>query len=235
MIISIFLSIPLFKIIYNNIHKKSIIAITIVDLVYSDCIFFIFCYCLIFVIAVSACLVSETTSLSFSLALILSLASYFALCNILWSLAITGILRFTSIIKKSEQAGIQCLGPDYIAVWKIRMISIAATSILILSGHFFFNTFPAIFYTLCNEETTAKMYKLYWIPIILAMLANAVPKVYTSYFLTRQLFSGIPDRYVLSLEISLSLPFLIFLTFAFQFTSRIYRLLYFDPLLVMFG
>jgi hypothetical protein len=75
----------------------------------------------------------------------------------LWSLAITGILRFISIIKNLEQAGIQCPGPDYIAIWKIRMISIAATSILILSGHLFFNTLPAIFYTLCNEETTAKM------------------------------------------------------------------------------
>ena len=240
MVTCILISIPLFKIIRNNIHNKPVVATTILDLAYSDCIFFLFWYCLIFVLGVSACLLSETTSLTFTSSLIFSVASYFLLCNSLWSLTITGILRFVSILKKSEQAGIQSLGYDFVAIWKIRLISISLTSCLILSGHFIFNTLPAFFYTLHYEETTVVSHKptaankIYWIPIILVTLANAVPKIYTTLLASRLLL-GNPEKYALSLETSLSFPFLISVAFAFQFTSRMNRLLYYDPLLVMFG
>ena len=168
------------------------------------------------------------------------MASYFALCNSLWSLTIIGILRFISIIKNSEQAGIQSLGPDYVALWKIRFISIAFTSIIVLSGSWFFNVFPAFFYTIYYDETTAQTFKptsynkVYWIPIIMVTLSNAVPKLYT-VFLARTWSTNIPEKYILSLETSLAFPFLILLAAAFQFTTRMNRLLYYDPLLVMFG
>jgi len=239
MVTCILISIPLFKTIYDNIHNKPIVEITVINLAYCDCIFCLLCYCLIFAVGISACLLSETTSLSFSLSVTLSVASYFALCNSLWSLTITGILRFISIIKNSEQAGIQSLGPDYVAVWKIRLISIASTSCLILIGILFSNIFPAFFYTVYHEETTTNIpkpgtFRVYWIPIITVTLANAVPKLYNKFMAKHQL-SGIPEKYALSLETSLSFPFLIFLAVAFQFTTRMNRLLFYDPLLIMFG
>jgi hypothetical protein len=54
-------------------------------------------------------------------------------------------------------------------------------------------------------------------------------------FLARTWFTNTPEKYVLSLETSLAFPFLILLAAAFQFTTRMNRLLYYDPLLVMFG
>jgi hypothetical protein len=183
-------------------------------------------------------LLSETTTLSFSLSLTLGAASFFVFCNSLWSLTITGALRFTSIIKNSEQAGLQRLGPDYIAVWKIRFISVALTSSLILSNYLFFNIFPPFFYTLyykeADPETFRFIYKINWIPIVLVILANAVPKLYTA-FLKRKLFSGNPERYALSLETSLSFPFFILLALVSQFTTRMNRLIFYDPLVIMFG
>jgi hypothetical protein len=53
--------------------------------------------------------------------------------------------------------------------------------------------------------------------------------------MTKHQLSGIPEKYALSLETSLSFPFLIFLAVAFQFTTRMNRLLFYDPLLIMFG
>ena len=237
MLICIVISIPLFKIIYDYIQTKPIVEITIIDLAYSDCLFFLFSFCFIFTIGISACLLSETTYLGFTFALIFSWTSYFALCSSLWSLTITGLLRFISIIKNSEQAGIQILGPDNVGIWKIRWISIVLTSCLLFSGYFFFHTSPSLFYTLYNQEATLKPTihsKVYWIPMITVTLANAVPKLYST-ILKRKLFSSNPERYVLSLETSLSFPFLILLLAAFQFTTRANRLLYYDPLLVMFG
>ena len=232
MAICIVLSIPLCRIIYIHIHKKPLVEITIIDLVYSDCIFLMFWMCIIFAIGVSACLLSETSSLSFSLSLIISLSSFFPLCNCLWSLTISGILRFISIFKNSEQVGIQSLGPDYIAIWKIRLISMALTSSLILIGLLFSNAYPASFYTLYNKETNSEIYKIYWIPVISATLTNTASKLYKT-FLARQLFTDVQEKYAFSLETSLLLPIGLLLSLTTLFTTRMERLLYYDPLLVM--
>jgi hypothetical protein len=238
MVTCISIAIPLFKIIYNNSHNKPIVAITIIDLVYSDCIIFLFCFCFFSAIDVSACLLSETKTLSFSLSLTLGVATAALFGNSLWSLTITGTLRFILIIKNSEQAEIQFQGPDYIAIWKIRLISIVLSSCFILSNHIFFDILPTFFYTLQYEKAIPKtfnsLHKISWIPSVLVILANAVPKLYTA-FLKQHLFSDIPERYALSLEISLSFPVFILVAIASQFTTRINSLIYYDPLLIMLG
>jgi hypothetical protein len=38
---------------------------------------------------------------------------------------VSGIIRFVSIIKLSEEAGLQFFGSDFIAIWKVRFGSIA--------------------------------------------------------------------------------------------------------------
>jgi predicted neutral ceramidase superfamily lipid hydrolase len=116
----IFFSIPLIKIIYDHIHNKPIVSQTVIDLAYSDCILYLFAFDLLFAIALCWTLMSISTDLDFLPSLIFSMSTYFALCNSLWSLTITGILRFISLIKNSESDGIQSLGPDDIAIWKIR-------------------------------------------------------------------------------------------------------------------
>jgi hypothetical protein len=172
--------------------------------------------------------------------LALSGAIYAVISHCLCSLTVTGILRLISIIKNSEQAGIQSLGPDYVAIWKIRLISIASTSSLILIACWVLGTYPPYFNTLYYKEAIFRTYylslisKVYWIPVIMVTLANAVPKLYT-ICLTGHLFSSIPEKYAISLGASLLIPFLILLGAAFQFTTRVTRLEYYDPLLIMFG
>jgi hypothetical protein len=41
-----------------------------------------------------------------------------------FGLLVSGILCFVSILKLSEEAGIQFLGSDFIAIWKVRFGSI---------------------------------------------------------------------------------------------------------------
>ena len=47
-------------------------------------------------------------------------------------LIISGSIQFISIIKISEEAGIQILGPDNVAIWKVRVIVISTSSLLSL-------------------------------------------------------------------------------------------------------
>jgi hypothetical protein len=72
------------------------------------------------------------------------------------------------------------------------------------------------------------------IKVTLVTLANAASKLY-SIFLTPQLFPDNSERYGMYLEIALTVPFLMLLAVAFQFTTRMNRLLYFNPILVMFA
>ena len=47
-------------------------------------------------------------------------------------LIISGSIQFISIIKISEEAGIQILGPDNVAIWKVRVIVISTSSLMSL-------------------------------------------------------------------------------------------------------
>ena len=42
------------------------------------------------------------------------------------------MLRLVSLAKLSEEAGIQCLGPDNVAIWKVRLIIIFTSSLISL-------------------------------------------------------------------------------------------------------
>jgi hypothetical protein len=236
------LSLPLIKIIYDHIHLKPILSQTVIDLCYSDCMIYLYFFNLTFAIGVSSCLASAKITLDFPPALIISVAAYFFLCNSLWYLTISGALRLITIVKNSEQAGIQLFGPDNIAIWKIRWISVVLTSSLLLTGLLYFQSFPSFYYTLSYEKTIdgTDMYKqdpylkVYLIPMFLVVIANGLPKLY-GMVLDKLYFLEHNKKFAVSLESTLIFPFLIGLLILFQFTTRINRLLYYDPLLLIFS
>ena len=236
------LSLPLIKIIYDHIHHKSILSQTVIDLCYSDCMICLYCFNLSFAIGVSLCLASETTTLGFLPSLVISVAAYFFLCNSLWYLTISGVLRLITITKNSEQAGIQIFGPDNVAIWKIRCISLVLSSLLLLTGLLGFQSFPSFYYTLSYEKPIegTDMYKqdpflkVYWIPMFLVVIVNGLTKLY-GMILDKLYFTEHNKKFAISLESTLAFPFLIGLLILFQFTTRIHRLLYYDPLLLIFA
>jgi len=77
--------------------------------------------------------------------------------------------------------------------------------------------------------------KVYWIPMFLVVLANGLPKVY-GMILAKLYFSEHNKKFAVSLESTLTFPFLIGLLILLQFTTtRMHRLLYYDPLLLIFA
>jgi hypothetical protein len=241
-VLCLLLSLLMIKIIYLYIHKKPILSQTVIDLCYSDCVILLYCFNVSFACGVNLCLASTTTTIGFVPSLVISVAAYFFLCNSLWSLSISGVLRLITIVKNSEQAGIQVLGPDNVAIWKIRCISIGLTSSLLLTGILHFQSLPSFFYTLNYVKTIegTELYqqdpfiKVYLIPMFVVIIANGLPKLY-GMILARKYFSEHNQMFAISLENTLAFPFLIGLLVTSQFTTRIHRLLYYDPLLLMFG
>ena len=84
---------------------------------------------------------SMTTSKIFAIAGIK--AVHFSLYSFLSCLIISGLLRLVSLVKLSEEAGLQFFGPDNVAILKIRLIVISTSSLISLalineSGNFEF-------------------------------------------------------------------------------------------------
>jgi len=243
MLLSLAISIPHVTIIYKYIHSRPVIAQTVIDLSYADCILYHFSFNLVYATGIGLCLISDTLTLNFYLALAISVAAFVTLCNCLWTLAITGTLRFISIVKNSEEAGIQMLGPDNIAIWKIRWISVCLTLSIPFMGIIFFQSIPTFFYTIFCEETVQgpelnkqePFNKIYFASTVIATIANGLPKVY-SILLNRKHFADEQNsKFSMSLESSLAFPFLIVLLISMQVKSRIHRLLFFSPITLMFS
>jgi hypothetical protein len=51
-------------------------------------------------------------------------------------------LRLISLVNKSEQSGIQSLGPDNVAIWKIRVFSLSLAITIPLIGLIVFQSIP---------------------------------------------------------------------------------------------
>ena len=73
-------------------------------------------------------IVGFSLSILYTLAVVGSKLVSFSMYSIFTCLVISGSLRLISVVKLSEEAGIQCLGQDGVAIWKVRIVAV------ILSG-----------------------------------------------------------------------------------------------------
>ena len=60
-------------------------------------------------------------------ALVVSKIYLFAFYYIMTCMIFTLSLRLLSVVRLSEEAGIQCLGPDNVAIWKVRYSSLTVS------------------------------------------------------------------------------------------------------------
>jgi hypothetical protein len=211
----------------NHIYKKPPVSSTVIDLAYADCFIFIYMFEIIFGSSIILCITSENLALSFELSLAITVINYFVVSNCQFSLTITGILRFVSLINKSEEIGIQSLGPDYLAIWKIRLMSFGLTLILLLSNIMCFHSIPILFYTLYSPVSLSytSIYEqdpyigIYITPLVLASVANVVPKLY-AIFTTKNFTNQTGEKFVLSLTNVLGFPSIVALIALSQFQDR---------------
>jgi hypothetical protein len=70
-------------------------------------------------------------------------------------LMISGVLRLASVLRLSEEAGIQRLGSDHEAIWKVRLISISLSSIISLLLFHNTSSFESLFNTLAEPANVS--------------------------------------------------------------------------------
>ena len=129
-------------IIHNHIKRKRLIDKTIVDLVYQDCIFYIFCTMISFSAAFIQCLSSADLTIDFWSALVYSVLIYLFIGCLASSTIASSSLRLLTLVKMSEEAGIQVLGSDDRAIRLIRLTSFFTSSGFIFAAIIMLNSFP---------------------------------------------------------------------------------------------
>ena len=139
-----FISTSLTFITYQCISTKKLISLTVIDLIYSDVVIYNNLVCLFSSAAIIHSLIRNThdLALSYELALTYSLAVVFFVTIASVSLILSGILRLLTLVKQSEEAGLQLLGPENLAIAKVRWISIVIAATLPICLVKIFNAEP---------------------------------------------------------------------------------------------
>ena len=129
---------------YHCISTKKLISLTLVDLLYCDVVIYNNLVCLFSSAAIIHSLIINThdLALSYELALTYSLAIAFFVTIASVSLILSGLLRLLTLVKQSEEAGFQLLGPENLAKVKVRLISIVIAATLPICLVKIFNAEP---------------------------------------------------------------------------------------------
>ena len=131
-------------IIYHCISTKKLISLTIIDLIYCDVVIYNNLTCLFSSAAIihSLLINSQDLALSYELALGYSTAIDIFVTSASLSLIFGGFLRLLTLLKRSEEGGLQLLGPENLAIVKVRWISIAIGATLPIGLVELFNAQP---------------------------------------------------------------------------------------------
>ena len=234
-------SFPLIKIIRDHIHDQPVANITVIDLTYSDCMVSIHVFGVIYSSSIVGCLMSDTMTLHFFPALILGEIMFTTVCYILVTLTITATLRFVTLVNNSEESGIQSLGPDDIAIWKIILFSLATAVAIPLIGLMFFQSIPSFSIVLFDSNVVPLSIVLsqdpysyvYLVLIAIAVLTNVITKLYSTLIL-KTITPNSPHHFSLSVETALTFLLVIILQSLSTFLNRKYRFYFYYPIIFMF-
>jgi hypothetical protein len=254
LILNLVISLPLYKVIYCQISSKALVAITLVDLIYRDTIIYIYLLLLAASSALVHCLLANepNLTLSYDLATFYSAIMLFFVCCITSSLVFSGGLRLLSLMKNSEAAGLQLLGPDDIAINKVRIISIL-TSLAFQIVMVFKLDAPAGVFTLLYEsnekshfeefeENGFKTLYLVWPASGIAIntlticysfkLKRSLKKTVSIFTVEMQYRSGQihqNENFSISLNSVIGIPLMIMFAVFTSIATRKMRLLFFYP------
>ena len=245
LVLSMIISLVFVITICNHIKFKAVSSITITDLTYFDCIICLYCFGIVYSSGIIGCLLTETHLLDFIPALIIGEAMFISVCYILCGLTITALLRLISLVTNSEESGIQTLGPDDIAIWKIRIVSHARCFGIHAVGFFCFQFIPGFFIVLSNPQAypfigviqVDTYTAVYLVPLISALVSNLLSKSYAAVVNRKmKLSSPSHTKFLLSLNNSIAFVIIIAVQISGSYISRIDRCYFYYPMpYVVFG
>ena len=154
LIICLPISMFLWQIILKNFSDKPLLSLTLVDLIYRDIIVCIFLTFVFYSTALTHVLTAGTDilTLSYEFSLLYVVILNFSTNVIYMLMILSGGLRFISLLKNSEAAGLQLLGVDSEALIIIRVASIFISLLIPGTTIPLYDAYPGIFRLLHEEK-----------------------------------------------------------------------------------
>lgn len=189
--LTLFVAFLLCATIVKYISGKATASLTIVNLIYKDVIIYINLFCLSVYIGIILCILSNNSehSIDFRTSVILSLFIYTFFHNIAISLSISGTLRLITLTKLSEEFGLQMLGPDSLAIYKVRFVSFFLSITLVVYAIIFQEFYPTtidLFYGIEDANFSKRVINmevmiLFNIPQACVVIVNSFTKLYSMW------------------------------------------------------
>lgn len=253
------ISIPLFSVIYNHISKKPLVSITLIDLIYRDLIIYVYLHSLTLAVADIHCLIEleNGTALDHFYSSLYAIISEVLVHCFSSSLILSGGLRFITLIKNSETQGLQLLGPENVAIIKIRVICILFSVVFEGILAFYLDVHSGIYNLMQNSETDFFLYDVYsdhfkslfMVLPALALLVNLITKIYALWIKkkmsnTVNIFTihnegqqstpvSNEELFSVPLEAAFGIPLWMMFAILSSIASREWRLTFFLPLQLM--
>jgi hypothetical protein len=204
---------------------------------------------------ISAASNNESKTLDYNWSAFYSLISNFFLNCISVSLVMSAGLRVSTILKSSEQFGLQALGPDNLAILIVRSVSTFFSGLIILVGTQLFRSFPASFDLFFEPEdapiddtfSKSPFSVVYIVFAVLAVVVNGLAKcvsIWANFKLNQldnifiiskpNLFKRHEQSLTLTLESIFAILIIIFVFLISSFAKRTFRLFFILPMELTF-
>ena len=108
-----------------------------------------------FLLGQIGCLVSPDYVLSFPAALVIAFVVAFLMEAVAVSLFVSGALRLMTLATRSEASGLQLLGPDDLAIWIVRGLSVTLSFVFTTTLIFGLQILPGPFYVFHGANMSA--------------------------------------------------------------------------------
>jgi hypothetical protein len=130
--LDLIIAVPILENIYKHYKEKAIVQVTLIDLIHCDLIIWFYLCCLVFSVAIAHCLFHHDEGLAVSDFFANLYSRIFEVMMLFISsfMILIGGLRLLSLVKRSEAAGLQLLGPDDTAIMIARFIYLVPSIIL---------------------------------------------------------------------------------------------------------
>ena len=155
LVLNLLLGVPPVRTLYRHINQKSLVSVTLVDLIYQDIVIGIYLIILVYSVAIIHCIIELESGqvVSYSFAVVYSGLFDFITISLSIFLILSGGLRLLSIVSKSEVTGLQILGPDSVAITKARLISLVTSGVYECFITFHQGSHPGLFDLLHEAES----------------------------------------------------------------------------------
>ena len=252
LIVCLLCSLFIWYIIYRYITEKPLVLINIVDLLYRDSISYIYLLCLVLSVALAHTILMDNKNfkLNFDFAIFYATLINFFCNNIYVGLTISGGLRLISLVKNSEAAGLQLLGPDKEALFVIRVLSNIVSLLFPCFNVTVLGAYPGLFGLFNGEENISNLddikrnnfASLYLVLPFITIFINLSVQVYSKRMRKKlneasQIFvishlddvSVSEDKFSFSISHVVVFPVLILTAFLQSFADRKQRLFFLSP------